>query len=183
MRWRPAASARGRRRLLVIEDDPDVGEALRTALEVGGHEVEIAANGYEGIAKAHRFEPDVVLCDIGLPGMDGYAVARAFRADAALRATCLIALSGYAQTVGRELGARRRLRRAPGEADQHREGEPDRRRAAAAQPRLRRGATNAAAPAGRRRSPRRTRSRAEKNHGSGSSGSSSPRRIARRLVA
>jgi len=89
--------ARGRRRLLVIEDDPDVGEALRTALEVGGHEVEIAANGYEGIAKAYRFKPDVVLCDIGLPGMDGYAVARAFRADASLRATCLVALSGYAQ--------------------------------------------------------------------------------------
>jgi PAS domain S-box-containing protein len=89
--------ARARRRLLVIEDDPDVGEALRTALEVGGHEVEIAANGYEGIAKAHLFKPDVVLCDIGLPGMDGYAVARAFRADAALRGTCLIALSGYAQ--------------------------------------------------------------------------------------
>ena len=52
---------------------------------MGGHEVEIAANGYEGIAKAHQFRPDVVLCDIGLPGMDGYAVARAFRADAALR--------------------------------------------------------------------------------------------------
>ena len=77
----PAVPARGRRRLLVIEDDSDVGEALRAALEVGGHEVEIAANGYEGIAKARLFKPDVVLCDIGLPGMDGYAVARAFRAD------------------------------------------------------------------------------------------------------
>jgi len=98
-----AASAGGggetRRRLLVIEDDPDVGEALRAALEVGGHEVEIASNGYEGIAKARLFKPDVVLCDIGLPGMDGYAVARAFRADEALRRTCLVALSGYAQKM------------------------------------------------------------------------------------
>jgi len=89
----------GGRRLLVIDDDGDVGEALRAALEVGGHEVEIAANGYEGIAKARVFKPDVVLCDIGLPGMDGYGVARAIRADEALRAIRLVALSGYAQAM------------------------------------------------------------------------------------
>jgi two-component system CheB/CheR fusion protein len=95
----PGVAAGVRRRLLVIEDDPDVGDALCAALEVGGHEVAIASNGYEGIAKARLFKPDVVLCDIGLPGMDGYAVARAFRADAALRGTCLVALSGYAQSM------------------------------------------------------------------------------------
>jgi two-component system CheB/CheR fusion protein len=95
----PGGEAGTRRRLLVIEDDPDVGEALRAALEVGGHEVEIASNGYEGIAKARIFRPDVVLCDIGLPGMDGYAVARAFRADELLRRICLVALSGYAQSM------------------------------------------------------------------------------------
>lgn len=83
----------------MIEDDSDVGEALRAALEVNGHVVEIAANGYEGIAKARLFKPDVVLCDIGLPGMDGYAVARAFRADDGLRATRLVAVSGYAQMI------------------------------------------------------------------------------------
>ena len=46
---------------------------------------------------ARTFRPDVVLCDIGLPGMNGYEVARAFRADEALRSTFLVALSGYAQ--------------------------------------------------------------------------------------
>ena len=40
--------------------------------------------------------PDVVLCDIGLPGMDGYEVARSLRADPALAGTRLVALSGYA---------------------------------------------------------------------------------------
>jgi CheY-like chemotaxis protein len=45
---------------------------------------------------AGSFHPEVVLCDIGLPGMNGYEVARAFRADEALKATFLVALTGYA---------------------------------------------------------------------------------------
>ena len=56
----------------------------------------MAYNGPAGIARAREFRPDVVLCDIGLPGMNGYEVARAFRADGALSRTCLVALSGYA---------------------------------------------------------------------------------------
>ncbi len=56
----------------------------------------MAYNGPQGIAKAQEFLPEVVLCDIGLPGMDGYAVARAFRAESALRGAFLVALSGYA---------------------------------------------------------------------------------------
>ena len=42
------------------------------------------------------YRPDIVLCDIGLPGIDGDEVARAFRNDDALRGTFLVALSGYA---------------------------------------------------------------------------------------
>jgi CheY-like chemotaxis protein len=45
---------------------------------------------------ARRFLPDIVLCDIGLPGMDGYAVARAIRAEPSLAAVRLVALTGYA---------------------------------------------------------------------------------------
>ena len=72
--------------MLVIEDNVDAAESLREALELGGHEVAVAYDGPEGLAKARAFEPEVVLCDIGLPGMDGYEVARALRADAALGA-------------------------------------------------------------------------------------------------
>jgi two-component system CheB/CheR fusion protein len=86
----------GRRRVLVIEDNIDAAETLREALEFGEHEVEVAYNGPAGIAKAHKFRPEVVFCDIGLPGMDGFAVARAFRADDGLKGTYLVALSGYA---------------------------------------------------------------------------------------
>ena len=86
----------GRRRVLIIEDNIDAAESLREALEFGGHEVEVAYNGPAGIAKARKFSPEVVFCDIGLPGMDGFHVARAFRADAARRGVYLVALSGYA---------------------------------------------------------------------------------------
>jgi CheY-like chemotaxis protein len=43
------------------------------------------------------FKPDVVLCDLGMPGMDGYEVARCLHADAGLRGTRLVALTGFGQ--------------------------------------------------------------------------------------
>jgi len=47
------------------------------------------------VETARQWRPDVVLCDIGLPGMDGYAVARTLRQDPAIPKASLIALSGY----------------------------------------------------------------------------------------
>jgi PAS domain S-box-containing protein len=93
----PVATAGTMRlRVLVIEDNVDAAESLREALELDHHEVDVAFDGPQGLEKARRVEPDVVLCDIGLPGMDGYEVARAFRADPALGSVYLVALSGYA---------------------------------------------------------------------------------------
>jgi two-component system CheB/CheR fusion protein len=84
------------RRVLIIEDNLDAAESLREALELGAHEVEVAYSGPEGLEKVRALQPDVVFCDIGLPGMDGYDVARAVRQDPALQSTFLVALSGYA---------------------------------------------------------------------------------------
>ena len=90
------ASASGARRVLIVEDNVDAAECLKTLLEMDGHEAQIAASGPDGVAAAKALHPDVVLCDIGLPGMDGYEVARTLRADASLADTRLYALSGYA---------------------------------------------------------------------------------------
>jgi CheY-like chemotaxis protein len=90
----------------VIEDNVDAAESLGLLLELIGHPAEVALDGAAGLAAARRLPPDIVLCDIGLPGaLDGYAVARAFRADPDLRAAFLIALTGY----GREEDRRRAL--------------------------------------------------------------------------
>jgi two-component system CheB/CheR fusion protein len=97
---RPAtATPSSRRRVLIIEDDREVREGLRVALEIDDHVVAVARTGSEGLETARQFRPDVVLCDIGLPGMNGYEVARAFRADAELCTTFLVAVSGYAQAA------------------------------------------------------------------------------------
>jgi two-component system CheB/CheR fusion protein len=85
------------RRVLVIEDNRDAAETMRDALELNGHVVELAYTGAEGVEKARAFQPEIVLCDIGLPLMDGYQVAKALRADAATQHIRLIAVSGYAQ--------------------------------------------------------------------------------------
>jgi PAS domain S-box-containing protein len=91
-----------RRRVLIIEDKADAAASLRDRLEIDGHEVAVAADGSEGLARASTMRPDVVLCDIGLPGLDGYGVARAMRADAALGRTLLVALTGYALPTDRD---------------------------------------------------------------------------------
>ena len=91
-----ASGPRISRRVLIVEDNPAAAESLREALELGAHEVEVAYSGPEGLEKIRALHPDVVFCDIGLPGMDGYDVARAVRQDPALQSTFLVALSGYA---------------------------------------------------------------------------------------
>ncbi len=96
---RVAPNERARaRRVLVIEDNVDAAEGLRALLRLDHAEVEVASSGPEGVETARRFLPDVILCDIGLPGLDGYGVARALRADTdeRVRSTFLVALSGYA---------------------------------------------------------------------------------------
>ena len=113
------------RRLLVIEDDEDVAAAMRVVLQMVGHEVSLARTGADGIAAARASRPEVVLCDIGLPGMDGYEVARRIpRGRVAARD-----LPGGAVRLRagrrRRGGARGRFRCAPGEARQPGEGAAD----------------------------------------------------------
>jgi two-component system CheB/CheR fusion protein len=82
--------------VLVIEDNEDAADSLRELLELDHHQVKVAYTGRAGIDVAHEFQPDVVLCDLGLPEMDGYEVARRLRTDATRRHPVLVALSGYA---------------------------------------------------------------------------------------
>ena len=88
--------ARGSERVLVVEDNVDAAELLCSVLGCAGHQVEMAHDGELAIEAVRRHRPDVVICDIGLPGqLSGYDVAAAVRAEPAYSDTYLIALSGY----------------------------------------------------------------------------------------
>ena len=82
--------------MLIVEDNPDAADTLREMLLTWEHEVDVARDGLDGVAKAHAFRPDLVLCDLGLPRLDGYEVARAIRADPDLAGIYLVAVTGYA---------------------------------------------------------------------------------------
>ena len=90
----PVAEAIRARRVLVIDDNVDSAEALRDFLVCSGHAVEIASDGAEGLRRAAALSPDVILCDVGLPGMSGYDVAKALRATPGPHAL-LVAVTGY----------------------------------------------------------------------------------------
>jgi len=64
-------------RVLFIEDDEEIRENVAELLEAEGFEPLVAKTGEEGLASALRDVPDLILCDISLPGMDGFAVLRA----------------------------------------------------------------------------------------------------------
>ena len=98
----PVASEMRRHRILVIDDSVNTADSLRDVLAEEGQEVRVANDGSKGITLAREFRPQIVICDVGLPGMDGYAVARAFRADPSLKGSYLIALSGYARAEDRQ---------------------------------------------------------------------------------
>jgi PAS domain S-box-containing protein len=90
------------RRVLIIEDNVDLAETLADVLKLFGHTVWTTHSGVEGVGDALRLRPDVVLCDLGLPGMAGYEVARAIRRDIAAASIRMIAMSGYGQEDDRQ---------------------------------------------------------------------------------
>ena len=99
VRTSESASARalkGGRRVLVVDDNKDAAESLADILRMDGHDVDVAHDGATALEKLGSCRPEVVLCDIGLPGMDGYEVARAVRANGG-PGVRLVALSGYTQ--------------------------------------------------------------------------------------
>ena len=84
------------KRVLIIEDNRDAAESLARLVSLLGHTSYIAHDGATGFDMMETSQPDVVLCDIGLPGMSGYELAKRIRARRPNGAR-LIAVSGYAQ--------------------------------------------------------------------------------------
>ncbi len=97
-----ASPPTGSRRVLIIDDSPDVVQSLEFLFSMWGHELLVAYHGKQGIDIAQREKPEIILCDIGLPGMSGYEVAQALRAAPETRSTYLIAVSGFSTAEDKE---------------------------------------------------------------------------------
>jgi len=89
-------------RVLLVEDNADTRDMLQTILKLDGFQVEVAADGQQGLDAILAQRPDVALVDIGLPGLDGYEVARRVREQLSRSEVRLVALTGYGQAKDRE---------------------------------------------------------------------------------
>jgi signal transduction histidine kinase len=82
-------------RILIVEDNIDSGDTLSTLLRLDGHDVLLVRSGTMALETGPAFRPEVVLCDIGLPGIDGYEVARGLRILPHMKDVLMCALTGF----------------------------------------------------------------------------------------
>ncbi len=97
-------------KILIIDDDPVIVEAMSARLGHGGHEVHSAADGLAGLAAVERLRPDVILLDIALPDIDGFEVHRRLKASPELADIPVIFVSAnvrdWAKRVAFAMGAK-----------------------------------------------------------------------------
>ena len=86
-----------KKKILAIDDEPDVLEFLRMVLSKSGYEVVTAPNGTEGLIRAHVEQPDLVLLDIMMERMDGWETLRLLRLDENSRNVPVVILSARAE--------------------------------------------------------------------------------------
>ena len=89
-------SEEGRKKILVVDDDPSVGEALAIYLTAEGYRTQIATNGKEALAamREEGFVPDLVVTDIVMPELDGTALMAEMKRDAALATIPVLLMTG-----------------------------------------------------------------------------------------
>jgi len=101
-------------KILVVDDEPDAVEMIKTALEIASYEVVAAYNGQEGIEKATKEKPDAIILDIMMPEKDGFVACKELKGDPALKEIPILILTAvsehfantrYAKSMGLELEA------------------------------------------------------------------------------
>jgi two-component system cell cycle response regulator DivK len=89
-------------KVLVIEDNKQNMYMINYLLESYGYDVTQSFNGIDGIQKAKKEKPDIILLDIQLPEMDGYTIARELKKNEELKDTPIIAVTSYAMPGDKE---------------------------------------------------------------------------------
>ena len=101
-------------KILVVDDEPDMVEMIKAALESAAYQVVCAHDGQEGIEKARREKPDAIILDIMMPAKDGFATCKELKGDPVCKDIPVIILtavsdhfagSRYTKSMGLELDA------------------------------------------------------------------------------
>ena len=97
------------KKLLLVDDEKDLVDAVVLRLEANGYEVSVAYDGQQGLDKARKEKPDLIILDLMLPKMDGYKVCALLKADTRYNNIPIIMFTARAQEsdmmTGEEVGA------------------------------------------------------------------------------
>jgi CheY-like chemotaxis protein len=96
-------------KLVVMEDEPDISMLVEATLQFDGHQVQIAANGHDGIELIRRHHPEIIILDVQMPDMSGYDVLKILKNDSVLCQIPVLLFSAHNRPEdierGRDLGA------------------------------------------------------------------------------
>ena len=97
------------KKVLIVDDEPNIVAALEFLLEKHGYQVRVAANGEEALEQLDAFGPDLVLLDVMVPRLSGYEICQRMRAEPKWRNIKIVMLSARGREVeiskGMSLGA------------------------------------------------------------------------------
>jgi DNA-binding response OmpR family regulator len=81
------------RKILIVDDDPDMRQAMQVRLNANGYDTFFAVDALSGVTEAHKRHPDLILLDLGLPAGDGFLVMDRLKTHSSLAAIPIIVLS------------------------------------------------------------------------------------------
>ncbi len=93
-----------KKRILVVDDEPELVELIETRLKAAGYETLVAHDGQEALDKARQEKPDLIVLDLMLPKIDGYKVCRMLKFDEKYKKIPIIMLTARAQQSDEKLG-------------------------------------------------------------------------------
>jgi two-component system alkaline phosphatase synthesis response regulator PhoP len=94
------------KRVLIVDDEPDIREFISYNLTKRGFLVAVACDGTEGYSLALKFEPDLILLDVLMPGLNGFETCMRLRSNERFDNTQIVFLSALTQSYSKDLGFR-----------------------------------------------------------------------------
>ena len=93
------------KKILVVDDEPNIQKMLKTLLEINDYEVRTASNGIEALQEVKKSHPDLVLLDLVMPKMDGYKVLEEFKKDDLTKSIPVILFTAAPPEVAAKTGS------------------------------------------------------------------------------